>query len=142
MRPAITIGGQDVADSVVDLKPGQNVENVTVVLTDRTTEISGSVRDARNAGVAAVNVIAFSTDPAHWRPQSRRIQAVRTDQSAAYRFRNLPPGDYFVIATDDVEQGEWFDPAFLDSARAGAQRLSLSEGDRKAQDLRVSSSAR
>ena len=139
---AINIGGQDIADSAVELKPGQNVENVTVVLTDRTTEISGSVRDARNAGAAAINVIAFSTEPAHWRPQSRRIQAARTDQSGAYRFRNLPPGDYFVIATDDVEQGEWFDPAFLESARAGSQRLSLSEGDRKVQDLRVSSSAR
>jgi hypothetical protein len=89
-----------------------------------------------------VNVIAFSTDQAHWRAQSRRIQAVRTDQSGAYRIRNLPPGDYFVIATDDVEQGEWFDPAFLESARAAARRLSLSEGDRKAQDLPVSSSAR
>jgi hypothetical protein len=139
---AITVGGQDVVDSAVELKPGQNVDNVMVVLTDRPTEISGTVRDARNAGVIGVNVIAFSTDQAHWRAQSRRIQAVRTDQSGAYRIRNLPPGDYFVIATDDVEQGEWFDPAFLESARAAARRLSLSEGDRKAQDLPVSSSAR
>ena len=139
---AINVGGQDVADSTVDLKPGQNVDNVTIVLTDRTTEISGTVRDARNAGSAGVNVIAFSTEPAHWRPQSRRIQAVRTDQSGAFRIRNLPPGDYLLVATDDVEQGEWFDPAFLESVRAGAQRVSLNEGDRKAQELRVSSSAR
>ena len=139
---AINVGGQDVSDGAIELKPGQNVDNVTVVLTDRTTEISGTVRDTRNAGSAGIYVIAFSTESAHWRPQSRRIQAVRTDQAGAYRIRNLPPGDYFVIATDDVDQGEWFDPAFLDAARAGARRLSLSEGDRKAQDLPVSSSAR
>ena len=31
----------------VELKPGQNVDNVTIVLTDRTTEIAGTVRDAQ-----------------------------------------------------------------------------------------------
>ena len=139
---SIDVGGQDVADSVVELKPGQDVENVTIVLTDRTTEIAGTVRDARNAGSAGVSVIAFSTEPAHWRPQSRRIQAVRTDQSGGYRIRNLPPGDYFLVATDDVEQGEWFDPAFLQNVRAAAQRVALSEGDRKTQELRAASSAR
>ena len=133
---AITIGGQDVADAVVELKPGQNVDNVTVVLTDRTTEIAGTVRDARNAGMPAVSVIAFSTDETHWSPQSRRIQSVRTDAAGAFRLRNLPPGDYFLVASDDVEQGEWFDPSYLQSVRGAARRISVAEGDRKTQDLR------
>jgi protocatechuate 3,4-dioxygenase beta subunit len=142
MVKGITVGGQDVADSVIELKAGQNVDNVSIVLTDRTTEISGTVRDARNAGSAGVNVIAFSTEQAHWRPQSRRIQAARTDSSGGYRIRNLPPGDYFLVATDDVEQGEWFDPAFLQNVRAAAQRVTITEGDRKTQELRAASSAR
>ena len=38
-----------------------------------------------------------------------------------YRLRGLPPGDYFVVAVDDVEQGEWFDPSYLEQiAREGA----------------------
>jgi hypothetical protein len=133
---AITIGGQDVTDSAIELKPGQNVDGVTVVLTDQTTEITGTVRDAKNAGMPAISVIAFSTDEQHWRAQSRRINAVRTDQTGAFRVRNLPPGDYFLVATDDVEQGEWFDPAFLAAARDAARRISISEGDKKTQDLR------
>ena len=133
---AITVGGEDVTDSVVELKPGQNVDNVTVILTDRTTEISGTVRDARHTGLAAISVIAFSSEAAHWRPESRRIQSVRTDASGVFRIRNLPPGDYFLVAADDVEQGEWFDPAYLDSVRAGARRITIAEGDKKTQDLR------
>ena len=133
---SITVSGQDVTDSSIDLKPGQNVDGVTVVLTDRTTEITGTVRDGKNAGMPAISVIAFSTDEQHWRAQSRRIQAVRTDQTGAFRVRNLPPGDYFLVATDDVEQGEWFDPAFLTAARDAARRVSISEGDKKTQDLR------
>jgi hypothetical protein len=41
-----------------------------------------------------------------------------------------------VIAVDDVEQGEWFDPVYLDSVKDKATHVTLSEGDRKTQDLR------
>ena len=112
------------------------MDNASVVLTDRTTEISGSVRDGKNAGVPALTVIIFSSEEQHWRPQSRRINAVRTDQAGTFRVRNMPPGDYLIVAVDDVEQGEWFDPSYLEKIRQGATRLSLSEGEKKTQDLK------
>jgi hypothetical protein len=133
---SIMLGAQDVTDTPIELKPGQNVDNVTVVLSDRASDLSGTVRDARSNGMAALTVIAFSTDPQHWRPQSRRIVTARTDQSGAFRLRNIPPGDYLVIAVDDVEQGEWFDPAYLEKVRPGAAKVSVSEGEKKTQDLR------
>ena len=133
---SVTVAGQDVTDLPLEIKPGVNVDNVTVVLTDRSTELTGTVRDAKGAPMAAVTVIAFSTDQQYWRPQSRQIQAARTNQSGVYRMRGLPPGDYLVVVTDDVEQGEWFDPAYLEEVRGGAKRLSLTEGEKKTEDLR------
>jgi hypothetical protein len=82
-------------------------------------------------------VIAFSSDPQYWRAQSRQIQSARTDQSGTFHLRGLPPGDYEIIAVDDVEQGEWFDPAFLERVRPGATRLSLTDGEKKTQDLKA-----
>jgi hypothetical protein len=133
---SVSIGGQDVTDQAIDLKPGQDIDNVTVVLTDRSTEISGTVRDAKSAAVPGLTVIAFSADPQYWRAQSRHIQAVRTDQAGAFRVRNLPAGDYLIVAVDSVEQGEWFDPAYLEQVRTGAKHLSITEGEKKVQDLR------
>jgi hypothetical protein len=133
---SVLVSGQDVTDQPVDIKPGQNVDNVTIVLTDRSTDVTGTVRDVKNAPMTAITVIAFSTDQQYWRAQSRQIQAVRTDSTGAYRLRGLPPGDYFIVAADGVEQGEWFDPAYLEQARAGAARLTVREGDKKTQDLR------
>ena len=132
---SVLVAGQDVTDQPVDLKPGQNVDNVTIVLTDRSTEVTGTVRDTRNAPMTAITVIAFSTDQQYWRAQSRQIEAVRTDSTGAFRFRGLPPGDYFIVPVDGVEQGEWFDPAYLEQARAGASRLTVREGEKKTQDL-------
>ena len=86
--------------------------------------------------MTAITVIAFSTDQQFWRAQSRHIQAARTDATGAFRLRGLPPGDYFVVAVDGVEQGEWFDPAYLEQARAARRRITLTEGEKKTQDLR------
>jgi hypothetical protein len=133
---SVTAGGQDVTDMPIEIKPGVNVDNVTVVLTDRATELSGTVRDTKGVPMAAVTVIVFSTDQQYWRPQSRRIQAARTSQSGVYRIRALPPGDYLLVVTDDAEQGEWFDPAFLEEVRGGAKRVSLTEGETRTEDLR------
>lgn len=133
---SVIVAGLDVTDQPVDLKPGQNVENVTIVLSDRSTEIAGTVRDGRNAPTSGLTVIAFSSDRQYWRAQSRHIQAARTDASGAFRLRGLPAGDYLLVAVDDVAQGEWFDPAFLEQARAAATRATLAEGEKKTIDLK------
>ena len=39
---------------------------------------------------------------------------------------------------DPSQQGEWFEPAYLDEHRTGAARLVLSEGDVKTKDFTVS----
>jgi hypothetical protein len=130
------VGGADVADVPFEIKPGQHIDNVTVVLTDRATELAGTVRDGTGAGTAGVTVIAFSSDPQFWRPQSRRIATARTGASGAYRIRGLPSGTYLLAAVDDVEQGEWFDPAFLDTIKDRTTSVTLADGETKALDLR------
>jgi hypothetical protein len=82
-------------------------------------------------------VLAFSTDPSLWRPQSRQIATARPDQTGQYRIRTLPPGEYYVVTVDPAEQGEWFEPSYLDEHRIGAARVTLTEGGIKTQDFRV-----
>jgi protocatechuate 3,4-dioxygenase beta subunit len=137
---SVLINGTDAADMPFEVKPGQNVDGVNVVLTDRATELAGTVREGHNAGAAGLTVIAFSIDPQFWRAQSRRISTSRTGDGGAYRIRGLPEGDYYVLATDDVEQGEWFDPAFLDSVKDKATHVTLQDGDKKTLDLRPAQS--
>jgi protocatechuate 3,4-dioxygenase beta subunit len=132
---SVSVGGRDVTDQPFELKTGQDVGNITVVMTDRSTELAGTVRDAAGNTGGGLTVIAFSTDPQYWRPQSREIQVSRTDQNGAYRLRNLPPGDYQIAVVDDVEQGEWYDPSYLQELLRSARPVTLDEGDRKTLDL-------
>ena len=134
---AVTVDGRDVTDTPIAIRSGQKLGNVAITFTDKVNEINGSVVDTQSNPVTEYTVLAFSTNTAVWRAQSRQIATARPDQTGMFKIRNLPPGDYYVVTVDPSEQGEWFDPAYLEQHRGGAVRLTLGEGDVKTQDFRV-----
>lgn len=133
----VYLDGRDVTDELVDLRPGETAGRVTVVVTDKTTTITGAVVDERGGPLTDFTVIAFSADSNLWRPMSRFIQAVRPDKDGIYTIRGLPPGEYLLRALDDVDQDEWYDPELLQQLRAGASRVLLQEGDTESLVLKV-----
>jgi len=136
---SVTVGGRDVTDTPIDVRSGQTLSNVTIVFTDKINEISGTITTTTGVPMPDYTVLAFPTDPSLWRPQARQIATTRPDQTGKYRLRGLPPGEYYVTTVDPAEQGEWFEPAYLDEHRAGASRLTLGDGDVKTQDFKVKS---
>jgi hypothetical protein len=135
---SVTIGGRDVTDTPIQLRSGENLANVAIVFTDKQNEISGTVTNDTGTPMPDYTVLAFPTDASLWRPQARQIMTARPDQTGKYRIRGLPPGQYYVVTVDPTEQGEWFEPAYLDEHRASAARLTLGDGDVKTQDFKVS----
>jgi len=135
---SVYIDGREATDEIVEVK-GDHFSGVNVIFTDRVSAVSGTVRDGRGAAAANVTVVVFADDERLWYPQSRHISAARTNTAGAFQINGLPPGRYLVAAVEDVEQGEWFDPAFLDQTKGGATRLTLGEGEQKTQDLKAPS---
>ena len=134
---SVTVNGRNVTDTPIELRSGEAVSGVAIVFTDQQNEINGTLTTEQGAPLSEFTVLVFPTDASLWRPQARQIMTTRPDQTGKYRLRGLPPGEYFVVAVDPAEQGEWFEPAYLDEHRAGATRLTLSDGDVKTQDLKV-----
>jgi carboxypeptidase family protein len=138
MLRSVTVSGRDVTDAPIVLRSGETVANVEIVFTDRLTEISGTITNEQGTPVPDYTVLAFTSDRSLWRPLARQIMTARPDQTGKYRIRGLPPGEYYVTTVDPAEQGEWFEPAYLDEHRAGAARVMLGEGDTKTQDFKTS----
>jgi hypothetical protein len=134
---SVTVDGREVTDVPISVRSGQRISNIVVTFSDKVNEINGSVTDAQGSAVTEYTVLAFSTNSAVWRPQSRQIATARPDQTGMFRIRNLPSGEYYVVTVDPGEQGEWFESAYLDQHRGGASRITLGEGDIKTQDFRV-----
>jgi uncharacterized protein (DUF2141 family) len=137
MLEGVYVSGRDVTDGALDIKAGQDVSGVNVVFTDRVTQLSGVVRDGQDQPAFGVTVIVFSTEALYWRPMSRRIQAMRVDQTGTFQFRGLPAGSYFLAPVEDVEQGEWFDPTYLDQVKASATRVTLTDGQTTTENITV-----
>jgi hypothetical protein len=134
---SVSINGHAITDEPLQLRSGETIANVTVVFTDQQSEVNGTLTNEQGAPAPDYTVLAFSTDSSLWRPQSRQIMTARPDQTGKYRIRGLPAGQYYLAAVDPAEQGEWFNPVYLDEHRAGAARVTLADGDIKTQDFKV-----
>jgi hypothetical protein len=133
----VFLGGRDISDIAMEFKSGERVSGVSVIFTDASTEITGTVPDKDHQPMMDYLVVAFPVDTAFWVPQSRRIITSRPDQNGSYHLRGLPSGDYLVIAIDDADQGQWYDPAFLEQLRPSAVHVALAEGETKSQELKL-----
>jgi protocatechuate 3,4-dioxygenase beta subunit len=135
---SVMIGGEDVTDAPIPLSPGQRVTGVQVVLTDKLTDVSGMVADARGQPVLDAAVVIFPSDDRLWTPQSRFVRVARPDQGGRYQIRGLPAhAGYLAVAVQELEDGQAGDPEFLASVRAAGTALSLNKGETKALDLRL-----
>jgi len=135
-----TIGGAagiDVADRVFDIKPGQDLSAVVITMTDRPTEISGVVQDQAGRPAPGFPILIFSTDRSFWSMGSRRVLQARPSSDGKYRLVGLPPGEYFVAAVTDIDPSQLYDPVFLEQFAAASFKITLAEGEKKTQDLKL-----
>jgi len=131
-----TLDGRDSLDEPVDV--GRvDVRGAEIRLTDVQSEISGDLLDAAGLPAPQYFIIVFSVDRAHWGPQSRRIQSVRPANDGKFKVLNLPAGEYYIVAVTDVEQGQWYDPAFLAELVGASAKITLGDGEKTTQSLRI-----
>jgi hypothetical protein len=131
------VSGKEVLDSTLEVTEGTDISGVIVTFTDRHSELSGVFQSTAGTPATDYFVIVFPADRALWRPQARRIQATRPATDGKYTFRDLPPGDYLVAALTDAEPGDWDSAEFLAQIAPGGIRVSVAEGERKTQDIRL-----
>ena len=128
--------GVDRIDNPLVVKPGMTTIELVITYTDRPTEIVGALQDASGRPAADYFIVCFSIDRSLWGPQTRRVQTVRPATDGAYSLQ-LPAGDYFLAALTDVEPGDTNDPAFLEQLIPGAIKITVADGEKKTQDIRI-----
>jgi len=132
---AILVNGSDVTDAVLPFgRPNQSLEDVEVVLTNRVSEIAGTVVDARGRPATNALAIAFAVDSSLRYARSRFIAAATCDRDARFHIEGLPPGDYYLASIDRRQvadlHGEIENLDFLESLVPGSQRVALADGQR------------
>jgi protocatechuate 3,4-dioxygenase beta subunit len=136
MVEAILVGGSNITDTPFDFRPNQAIQNAEIVLTDRVTEVSGTVTERDGAPSADFTLVVFPEDEAKWTPVSRFVRSARPDQQGLVKIVGLPPNDrYLAVAVDYLEEGGASDPAFLGGIKRHASRFRLEAGASATIDL-------
>jgi hypothetical protein len=128
-------GDQDIADLGLHVASNVPLPDVVITMSDRGSELRGSFADVSGRPTSDYFVVLFPTDPSLWVWRSRRIAAARPASDGAFAFRNLPSGEYFLAATADVAQDEWFDRSFLQQLVPAAIPVQLGEDERRVQNI-------
>ncbi len=137
MVKSVRQNDRDITSSMLELRSGEQLRDVEIVLSDRVTRVVGQLNDDRGAPLTDGTVLLFAEDPERWGENSAFVRVARPDQQGRYEVRGLPAGDYLAAAVDYVPTGMWNDPEYLESLGRDAQRFTLAEAGVQALTLRV-----
>jgi len=129
------VNGADVTDMKISLAQNQEAD-ARIVLTNRVSVIEGTVLAGDRP--TAAEVIVFTADASRWTFPSRFVRTASADEKGRFRITGLPPSEgYLAVAADYLEDGEHFDPEFLERMRGAATPFSLEDRDTRALELKV-----
>jgi hypothetical protein len=125
MVKSILHDGRDITDVPFELKSGETLSGVQIVVTNQVSKVTGQLTDANGLPLTDATILVFAEDAAQWADDARGVRAVRPDQQGQYQVKGLPFGAYLAVALEYVEDGMWNDPEFLDSLRRYAQKVTV-----------------
>jgi len=134
---SVRVNGSDVTDAGIEFKANEDISGIEVELTNKIATVSGLVTTGGGDPVKDYTVIVFAQDKDKWSGNSRYQGIGRPDQDGRFKTQSLPPGDYYIIAVDHVDAGQWGDPDFLESIRSRSSTFSLMEGETKTVDVKL-----
>lgn len=144
--------GADTTDAPIDFRGNESISGLEIVLSNRITELTGTVRDDAGRAVVDYALIVFAEDAERWRAQqvpalpgpgsqpsalqrfgaaSRFVRVGRPNQQGRFRIAGLPAARYLAVAVTSIEEGAWDDPALLERFRSSATVVDLAEGERR-----------
>jgi protocatechuate 3,4-dioxygenase beta subunit len=88
---------------------GPGVITINVILSSEGGRLSGTVRDGKGHSCPGAVVILLPQNPS----EMHLFKTSSTDQKGAYELTGIVPGKYSLLASEEVQTGEWYEPGFL-----------------------------
>jgi len=151
MVKGVIIGGENALDAPVTFQPDQQLRNVQVIVTDKRAEMVFQVSDESGQPTRDYVVLAYPVQRSRWASNVRTftlppidpmmmamMNRVGTTSSVPGQIppngpprreamSGLRPGEYYVVAVDDLAPDDLSDPAVLDRLRSSAARVNVPE---------------
>ena len=132
---SIVVEGREMLDAPLELRSSST--GATVTFADTASDLHGRVVLANGEPATNNIVVVFPVERTGWFFNSRRIAAVPIDGGGRYTVRNLPAGDYLIVARPDLDQFEWFNPLTLEKLAPSAAKVTIRNDEAVTFDIAV-----
>lgn len=128
-----SMNGQDVKASLIDTTSGAG-GTLELVFSSKSAEINVSVKNDKGEPLTGTFLTLWPKIPEQGFTGS--VRPGISGQDGGFRFQNLAPGDYYVAAWEDVDQGPLLSADFLSHFTSDASAITLAESGQESQDLK------
>jgi hypothetical protein len=125
---AIRYGGEEISNVGAECVNGSKLE---IILSATAAQINGSVTDKDGQPVVGATVALIPKDGAPLAVSGS------SDAAGRFRFAGLKPGEYRLLAWDEIEPGAFMDPEFVKQFESGAEAVTLAASGRQSVELKV-----
>jgi hypothetical protein len=136
---AIRQNGSDLTDQTLNVRQGDQIESVEVVIAVPAAQLTGRVAPdiAAQSGTQQPEVILFPRRMETPRARQRLTKVAHVNESGQFTIRGIAPGEYSVIAVRNAQEGSEADPNFQAALRLQAKHVTLATGLAAAGTLQV-----
>ena len=134
---SVLLGTEDITDVPREFRP-EDSDRVHVVLTNRASQLTGTVSNDKGAPVRTT-VVLFSEDKSLWFAHSTRVWATNPGPDGQYVLRGLRAGRYHMVAlpTGVSWSRESVDTTTLEKYLPQATSVILGEDEQRHVDLKI-----
>lgn len=118
-------GRADILETGLTITRGQAPAELDFTLSPSAARLEGTVSDDQQPAPGASVVLIPEGGR---RAQTRYYKQSMTDQSGRFVMRGIVPGDYMVLAFEDLERGAYLNPDFLQQFEDRGESVHLQEG--------------
>jgi hypothetical protein len=133
------IEGRDAWEGYAEITADRLTLTAAVTVTTNLPEVSGQLLSQSGAPVTDMAVVLFAVDRKYWGSgAARRVRSLsRVTADGTFRFAGLLPAEYCLAVLTDLDSADLQDPAFLEQLLPAGIRMTLAEGDRKVQNVKL-----
>jgi hypothetical protein len=130
---SILWNGRDILGQPLDLSAGTGGD-LQVVLGIDGGKLDASVSHD-DKPVSDATVVLLPEDPSRRYPETTHSE--ESDDTGHAAFKDVPPGNYLLFAWEKVDEGAWFDPAFVKALASEATKVTIGPKESQRVEIKV-----
>jgi hypothetical protein len=126
---SVSFDGAVLNGDILEISETLRAGSLSLKVTTSPSRVLGRLMLDQDVPASGFTIVAFPVEESIWVMQSRNIQHVRPATDGTFTFINLPVGEFYLCALEELTPSDLGDPDFLRGLLPGAVRVTVKEAE-------------